>query len=164
MSILEDSGFWAGMATAIFAIMIFLIVFAIFRIIISWKIFEKAGEPGWKALIPIYNTYIMYKITWNLNMFWVFFGLSCFTSVLSGMSSVMTGNGLILAILNLVVSIVLAAISIVQWVKLGASFGKDSGFIVGLVFLNTIFEAILAFGSSEYIGPDPDTAQTKETD
>ena len=40
--------------------MIMLVIFA-FTILISWKIFEKFGEPGWKSLIPIYNIYIMFK-------------------------------------------------------------------------------------------------------
>ena len=42
----------------------------------AWMMFQKAGEAGWKAIIPIYNMYIVYKICWNTSLFWVWFGIS----------------------------------------------------------------------------------------
>ena len=49
---------------------IFGIIWLILLIIALWKAFEKAWEAGWKAIIPIYNVYIMYKIGWMKNWFW----------------------------------------------------------------------------------------------
>ncbi|NZA37286.1 DUF5684 domain-containing protein [Eubacterium callanderi] len=47
----------------------------VFILVAGWKLFEKAGEPGWKSLIPIYGSYILYKISWKTSMFWVY--LAC---------------------------------------------------------------------------------------
>ena len=61
-------GFLGGM----FAVMgIFVIIYIILVIIACWKIFEKAGEPGWKSLIPIYNQYILYKVVGMKKWFWI---------------------------------------------------------------------------------------------
>jgi hypothetical protein len=38
---------------------------AVLAIIGMWKVFEKAGEPGWAAIIPFYNSYVLFKITWG---------------------------------------------------------------------------------------------------
>ena len=51
-------------------IAIFSIAFFILMIIANWKIFKKAGEPGWKSIIPIYNVYIMFKIVNMKSWFW----------------------------------------------------------------------------------------------
>jgi len=50
------------------------LIYSVCYVIGSWKIFEKAGEAGWKSLIPLYDYYIRIKISWNTGMFWV--GLS----------------------------------------------------------------------------------------
>ena len=38
-------------------------------ILANWLMFMKAGEAGWKSIIPVYNTYTAYKIAWTPNMF-----------------------------------------------------------------------------------------------
>ena len=60
--------FITGMGTGM---AIFLIALAVFEIVCMWKLFEKAGEPGWKCLIPIYNAYIFMKICWEGKYFWI---------------------------------------------------------------------------------------------
>lgn len=108
---------------------IVLIVVGILTIIAQWKIFTKAGEAGWKCLIPIYNLVILFKIA-GLSPWWVL--------------------GYLAAIIPVVGVFIAAGISIYLMISLGKAFGKSTGFIVGLVFLNTIFTLILGFGSSEY--------------
>ena len=108
---------------------IVLIVVGILTIIAQWKIFTKAGEAGWKCLIPIYNLVILFKIA-GLSPWWVL--------------------GYLAAIIPVVGVFITAGISIYLMISLGKAFGKSTGFIVGLVFLNTIFTLILGFGSSEY--------------
>ena len=98
----------------------------------KWKIFTKAGEAGWKSLIPVYNMVVLYKII----------GLSPWLLLIY-----LTG---IIPILGYIAILVLSVISMV---KLGQAFGKGAGFIVGLVFLTPIFQMILGFGSAEYVGP-----------
>ncbi len=126
------------------------LIIAVFAIIVMWKIFAKAGEAGWKALIPIYNTYILCKII-GIN-FWIYvlaipFGLGLITGFVGSESS-------LAGILSLISSLYSLVLVIMISVKLGKAFGKGTGFIIGLIFLSFIFEAILAFDSSQYVGPN----------
>ncbi len=97
---------------------------AVLGIVAMWKIFEKAGEPGWAAIIPFYNLYVLFKITW--------------------------GNGW--KFLFLLIPIANVVFAIITMVKLAKAFGKSGGFAVGLIFLSIIFYCILAFGDAQYIG------------
>lgn len=65
------NNFAALILASIGTIVILAVGWYVLLAIAYWKIFEKAGEPGWKALIPFYNTYSQYKFTWNPNMFWI---------------------------------------------------------------------------------------------
>ena len=118
----------------------------VLQAIAYWKIFEKAGEPGWKAIIPIYNTYTQYKFTWNANIYWFFLFGSLIGSVLSQLDGVVSvlGSAIVLAV---------TIINIIALNKLAKAFGHGVGFTVGLFFLNPIFKLILAFSSDEYQGP-----------
>lgn len=116
----------SGISTTIFAIfgVIFLAV-SILQIVAKWRIFSKAGEHGWAALIPFYNTYVLYKITWESGLFFILSYIPC---------------------LNMIVTIMTN-------MKLAAVFGKGDGFVLGLSLLGFIFYPVLAFDSSEYDGP-----------
>ena len=92
--------------------------------IVLYKIFEKAGIESWKAFIPFYNYFVLYKLVW--------------------------GNGfyallLLVPIANLIVSAITA-------IKLAKAFGKGTGFAVGIFFIPIVFEGILAFGDAKYEG------------
>jgi hypothetical protein len=105
------------------AIIIFLALsLIVLSIIIHWKIFEKAGEPGWAVIVPLYNLLLFLKIV-NKPWWWIFL--------------------LLIPIANIVLAIILIH-------RLSRSFGKDEGFTVGILFLNIIFLAILAFDKSTY--------------
>ncbi len=101
-----------------------LCLVGIYQIVVMWKVFTKAGVAGWKSIIPIYNTYILTKITY--------------------------GNGWLF--LLLIVPIVGFVFSIMLYIKLAKAFGKGTGFGIGLWLLSLIFLSILAFDSSEYQG------------
>lgn len=109
---------------------IFLLAFAVFVIAAMWKVFVKAGQPGWAAIIPIYNIYIMTRIGGKPG-YWT---LLC-----------------LIPIVNLVFMIWL-------YNMVSKSFGKDEGFTAGLIFLGFIFWPILGFGSAKYLGPFGDPA------
>jgi hypothetical protein len=105
--------------------MLFIIIqlaLVVFFVAVMWKIFAKAGEPGWACLVPIYNACVMFKIA-GKPMWWI---LLCF-----------------IPIVNIIISI-LAAIGLAN------KFGKGGGFAVGLILLPFIFYPILAFGDAEY--------------
>ena len=138
----------------------------ILTIIAMWKIFQKAGEKGWKAIIPIYNSYILFKIAWKKAPFWISFILGL---IITGLTFAITWNTALYASGNvaedlylkslmieggilLVLCIPLFIISLVLYFKLAKSFGKGFGFFLGLVFLNIIFICILGFGAAQYVG------------
>ncbi len=104
---------------------LFELALIVLIIVIYWKMYVKAGKPGWAAIIPIYGTLVLLEIAgkpwWYLIMF--------FIPIANIVFLIMTMNGL------------------------SKSFGKDTGFTVGLVLLSPIFMGILAFGSAEYVGP-----------
>ena len=117
----------------------------------NWKIFLKAGRPGWAVLIPFYRTYIASNIAFgNLNYFIVNTALWAVTFV-----------GSFYGILALFARLVSLAVSIVYYVKLSKAFGKSGGFVVGMVLLPPIFIAILGFNRDEYIGPQNFKTQDK---
>ncbi|MCK4337693.1 MAG: signal peptidase I [Candidatus Aminicenantes bacterium] len=102
---------------------IIALVVAVFYIFVYWKIFEKAGLPGWGAIIPIYNVYLFLKVAKR------------------------PGWWLLLYLIPLV-NIVIAIIVIFDIAKY---FGKSTAFGFGLLFFSFIFYPILAFGSAEYV-------------
>src|SRR3954451_16948718 len=95
---------------------------AIFFIVTTWRIFTKAGQPGWAAIVPFYNYYVLLKVVgrpgWWLILYFIPF-------------------------VNLVIYIIVV-------LDLAKVFGKGSGFAVGLILLPFIFFPILAFGSAGY--------------
>lgn len=105
----------------------------------SGKIFTKAGQEGWKALIPIYNVVVLYKII----------GLSPWLLLLY-----------LLSVVPVVGWIISIALSIVSTVKLAKAFNQSTAFIFGLLFLSPIFQMILGFGKAEYVGPENNTTNT----
>ena len=107
----------------VFAITFFALL--ILLIIAHWMVFLKAGEKGWKSLIPIYSSYMLVKLAdgngWKFLLFLIPF-------------------------VNIVYAIMLS-------VRLARAFGKGTGFALGLLLLPNVFNLILGFGSAQYIGP-----------
>lgn len=128
-------------------VLIFIaIVLYVITAVAYWKIFSKAGEPGWKGLIPIYSTYIQYKITWTTGIFWVLAACAIVGTLLSSADGAISILG----------DLVLFGTSVLGWVssyKLSKAFGHGIGFTLGLIFLNPIFMLILAFNGDTYQGP-----------
>lgn len=106
----------------------FMTVIYVLLIIAMWKIFTKAGKPGWASIVPIYNVVVMFQII----------GLNPWLLLLY-----------LIPVVNFVAAIVF---SIMQASRLSKAFGKGTGFAFGLFFLNPIFLLILGFGDSKYIG------------
>jgi Family of unknown function (DUF5684) len=103
---------------------IFYFAFIIFVVAGIWKTFEKAGQPGWACIVPIYNYYIMGKIS-GVKNWWLIF----------------------IPIVNIYILFVIM-------IAIAKSFGKETGFGVGLVLLGFIFFPILGFGNATYLGPN----------
>lgn len=101
-------------------IILFALAIVIVMIIAQWKIYEKAGQPGWASLIPIYNIIVLLEII-RKPWWWL---------------------------LMLLIPIVNVVFAIMMINQLSKAFGKDAGFTVGLLFLGMIFYPILAFDKS----------------
>jgi len=124
MEIIDSYSFWPFLVALIVPIIIFSIMVGVVEIVGAWYMFQKAGEPGWAAIIPIYNYLIGIKIAgkpwWYLLL-------------------------MLIPVVNLVVYIIILD-------GLSKSFGKSTGFTVGLFFFRFIFIPILGFGDAVYSG------------
>lgn len=110
------------MGAVIVIVYLAVVVLAIASI---WTVFTKAGQPGWAAIVPIYNVIVMLKIvgrpTWWLVL-------------------------MLIPFVNFVVGIVVS-------MDMAKSFGKSGGFGIGLALLGIVFYPMLAFGDATYRGP-----------
>lgn len=131
--------------------LIFAFVWWILQIIGNWNIFTKAGEAGWKSLIPIYGDYVSYKIAWQTSYFWLNFILGI---LLSYVSNANLNESMFLSLIVILLKIALTVINIMYCVKLARAFGRGIGFAIGLILLQPIFLLILGFGSDQYYGAD----------
>lgn len=137
----------AGLAVYVSILVAWYIIMAV----ANWKIFSKAGEAGWKSLIPFLNTYVIFKIAWKGSMFWAMIGSLLLGSVLT---SIAGENGGILAIIGAVLSLASSIIGLISIHKLSKAFGHGLLFTLGLIFFSPIFTLILGLGKSQYIGPN----------
>lgn len=123
-----------------------LIAFYVLLVIANWRIFTKANEAGWKSLIPIYNSYILYKISWSPLYFLLIIILSIIVTVMTFVS-----GALPVIIIGFILYAVIAVIQILAIYKLAKAYGHGIGFTIGLIVLNPVFMLILGFGKSKYI-------------
>lgn len=121
---------------------------------IRWFIFVKAGEKGWKALIPFYSDYINYKIAWDGRIYLALLIGSVASTVLGAIFGLINaGLGMVVSVVvSTVVACAKAVAEMILQFKYARAFGKGDYFAVGLYFLNNVFTAILAFGECEYKG------------
>lgn len=136
--------FFASLFILAFGFLIFIV-----RIIASWKIFEKAGEPGWLCLIPFLGTYTQYKFTWDTRYFPIYVIAILAELILSRIGQ----PSLFIAFLFLIVTVINLVIHTISLHKLSKAFGHGVGFTIGLFVSGPIFTLILGFGSSQYQGP-----------
>ena len=105
--------------------LILALVWWILQIIANWNIFTKAGEAGWKSLIPIYGDYVSYKIAWQTSYFWLSFILGI---VASYIASANLNESMFLAMITTLLRIVITVINIMYCIKLSRAFGHGIGF------------------------------------
>lgn len=126
----------------------------ILLIVSNWKIFVKAGEPGWKAIIPFYNAYTQYKFSvgngWMfLTMYVPYFFMMIFTNLMNSNT-----DSLVFPILVIIMGVITLVSFIWLNIKMCRCFGKGIGFAIGAIILPIIFYPILAFGSAQYSRED----------
>lgn len=143
------AGSIVGASFAVIAIV--CLVMYVFQVIANWKIFTKAGKPGWHSLIPYLNTWDQTDLAWNSTMAWVTVGLMIAGGSLSPIIQNNPDSTLVMGIACILVAAIFV-IGFISLYKLAKAFGKGIGFFIGLVFLNPIFMMILGFGNAEYQG------------
>jgi hypothetical protein len=102
--------------------LVIYVAIALLMIISLWKLFSKAGQPGWASIIPIYQTVVMLQVA-GKPIWWIIL--------------------LFVPIANVVIAIMMLA-------GIAKNFGKGVGFVLGMIFLPIIFLPILGLGSAEY--------------
>lgn len=108
--------------TFLFVLLAIVVVIAVGM----WKVFTKAGEPGWASIIPIYNLIVLLKIAGRPGWWFLLF---------------------LVPVVSLVIAIIVS-------IDVAKSFGKSTAFgVLGLAFFGFIGYPILGFGSARYIGP-----------
>lgn len=143
--------------------MVLIIIWYILQIIANWRVFKKAGEPGWKSLIPIYNQYIALKIVKMRNWFWWVIGCSICAGIMIAFDGTNPflmneaqlqvydwGAHPMVLFATVMISFVCVYTGIVHAYRLSKVFGHGIGFTLGLIFLQPIFLMILGFGPSKY--------------
>ena len=130
------------------------IIWWILQAIANWRIFTKAGEAGWKSIIPIYGDYVSYRIAWKPSRFWLLFILQIVASAMQSVIDTYNVDNLWLSLFTIIVIIIAIVISIIYCVKLARAFGKGIIFTIGLILFQPIFMLILGFGNSKYRGAD----------
>ena len=120
-----DSATYAVAAGALIVYYVIALALAVLLLVGFWKVFVKAGKPGWAAIVPFYNMYCMYEISFGNGWLFLLSFVPC---------------------VNVVMGIIMN-------VKLAQAFGQSGGFAVGLIFLPYIFVPMLGFGSAQYYGP-----------
>jgi hypothetical protein len=121
----NSAGALFGIAALIGAFLIPLLIVSLIVLIGQWKVYTKAGKPGWACIVPIYNLIVLLEIV-GKPIWWIFlFLIPCVNIIF------------MIWTINL----------------LSKSFGQSEGFTVGLLILGFIFWPILGFGNYQYLGP-----------
>jgi len=124
----SDNSAAAGMAIG--AIVCIVAYLAVIVLVIAglWKVFTKAGKPGWAAIIPIYNAIVLLQVA-GKPIWWIILYFIPFVNVV---------------------------VAIMVIVALSRNFGRGVGTTLGLIFLPMVFLPILGFGDAQYVGtPTP---------
>ena len=132
-------------AVLLLLLMLSCIALLVLVLIATWKIFVKAGEKGWKSLIPFYSVYIQCRIAGISKIFWIDLPVMILLLVLNWTGRNEMGVYKVLYYSNF-------ALQALSYGYLARAFGKKVKFCIATAFLPVIFLPILGFGSAKYVG------------
>ena len=114
-----------ALATGVLTVyMVIVLAVCVISLVGMWKIFVKAGKPGWGAIIPFYNMYCLFEMSFGTGSLFLLCFVPCVNVVMT----------------------------IVMWIKLAQAFGKGAGFGVGILLVPFIFLPMLGFGDAQFVG------------
>lgn len=124
----------------------------IMLVIAEWRILEKAGEKGWKSLIPVYNLFVSHHIA-GMSHIWFVLEVSSWVAelLLEIIPAVPDWLEIVAGVTIVIFTIVM---EVIHLNLLGNRFGKKLPFKIGMFLLPEIFLPILAFGKSTYTPPE----------
>jgi hypothetical protein len=125
---MDTNAIFGALLGAGIALMVVYFLIMLLMLISTWIIFEKAKQPGWAILIPIYNILVMLRVA-KLHWAWIFMILAAIIPIV--------GTFAVLIFFGIIVPI-----------KISKNFGQSSGFAVGMILLPYIFYPILAFNKN----------------
>lgn len=130
---MSDTSLFAILLSILAGFWILWLAVCIFLIVAKWKMFKKAGKPGWASIVPFYNTIVLFEI---IGYKWYYFFF------------------LFIGVIPVIGTAAAVLFAISYNIKLAKAFGKEIGFGIGLWLLNPIFVAIIAFSKDiKYVGP-----------
>lgn len=121
----SSAGAIGAVMAIVAAMLIPILIVAVITIVGKWKVYEKAGKPGWAALIPVYTWIVMLEIVGKPIWWVILFFIPCVNIIF------------MIWTINL----------------MSKSYGQSEGFTIGLILLGFIFWPILGFGNYPYLGP-----------
>ena len=152
-------------ATLMFTILYWFIYICVFTLMLIslWKIYVKMGAPGWKGIVPFYNTWVMIDLLRKpRHWFWIILG--CIVGILVSVFSmtfavILDPNDISALLLPLFFLLLFTVIGVVYEVKvfiaLSKSFGYDPLFVIVLFLIPVVFYAMIAFGDHRFTPPQP---------
>ncbi len=111
-------------------LLVWAILYVAFTALMFWKVFVKAGQPGWASIVPIYNLIVLLQIAGRPLWWIIFFVVPC---------------------LNMLAIVFIIIVDL----DVAKAFGKSVPFAIGMIFLPIIFYPIIGFGSAQYQGAAP---------
>ncbi len=124
--------FTGGLIVFLILFCILVIAAGVFQIVCQWKVYQKAGKEGWEAIVPIYNSWVLFEISGYPG--WIaLFAIGC-----------------CVPFVNFLIAIGLCVMEVIAALSLAEKFGKEKVFGLLLAFVPIVGYAILAFGNAEY--------------
>lgn len=147
-----DSNVAIGILAASGFLLIIILALLVITIIANWKLFEKAGEPGWSAIVPFYSQYQMAKIaTADARVCWTMVGVSVLNFVMSILSN--SENAVIGGIAT-IVSLASLVVTCYVYFMFAKSYGQSTAMCILAILFGGIIFIIMAFNkNTEYVGP-----------
>ncbi len=128
------------------------VIWYILTIVGDWKLFQKAGKPGWHSIIPILNFYDEYDLCWSGGMGLLFVVSTCVNSYITYFTP--NPKSMTMSMIAAVCAVITFVLHLIQSWKLAKAFGKGVGYFLFLLFFDRIARAILGLGSSQYLGKE----------
>lgn len=127
------------------------------------KMFDKAGEKSWKAWIPFYNTYLLFKLCWETKWFWPIVAGTIIVVVFGNLKfGVGDPRPVIFAVLIVIVAIGMFVLRCFLANFISKAYGKTIGWTIGLIFIPWLFYLFLGFGEAKYKDNLPKKKRAKE--